>query len=370
MAISYYKSHRPSKELRQAGVPDLCSCNGNRPGVTLVELLVVTVLIVLVCGVALTLYQLTVRHSVQQQAIQDQTQNLRAALYTVARDVRMAGNGLNFMGNQMVQIFIPVGLTDNDIQKDSGWFRYKGADAHGVRAVFGQNGGATGPDSLTIFRTEVESTIAIGSLQSDYHPGTDNSIFLRDASTAVGLLNAGDMLAITWVGTSVIVQAESFNAGTGEIIIGQRYRPGEPLPGGVIVPEGAQIHNLRDVTFVTYHVDTAENRLMASYMDGSIDSDDYDNTADHSIIVANDIEDFQVAYYLNGTAVPINGILEGNLSGNWVRGVTVSLVTRSSRNMNVSGGGGPLQVMDHTTVGAEDGFVRRIMTEDINLRNF
>ena len=345
-----------------------------RLGATLVELLVVIVLVVLVCGVALTLYQLAARHSVQQQAVIEQTQNLRAALYTVARDVRMAGNGMRFMGNHIVQIYVDPSLVDYDIQEDSGWFIYKGATAYGVRPVFGQNGGIDGPDSLTIFSSEVERSAPLGQLGADYNPGSDDKIILRDLPIVDGTLTAGDMLAITWNATTVIIQAGSFVPSSGEIRIGPRYKPQEPLPGSLSIPEGAEVYNLRDVTFVTYYVDTAENRLMASYMDASIGADDYDDALRHSVIVANDIEDFQVGYYLNpdgsDTVTALNGITEGNLSGRWVRGVALSLVSRSPLKNEASGEGEPIKVMDHTDVGSADGHSRRIMTENINLRNF
>ena len=193
------------------------------------------------------------------------------------------------------------------------------------------------------------------------------------------------MLAITQSTTTIIVQAGKFatSGKNTEITIGPRYKPEATLPGGLSIQQGSSVYNLRDVTFVTYYIDTSKNQLMASFLDGSIDNDDYDDQSRHAIIVANNIEDLQVAYYLNGVhysgSAAADGypeltakqeISEADLSSDWIRGIKLSLVSISPIRSEAAGEGAPIKVMDHTIVGPADGHSRRILTENISLRNF
>jgi type II secretory pathway pseudopilin PulG len=345
-----------------------------KAGLTLVELLIVMVLMIMVGGVAFTLYQVSARYSVQQQAVLEQMQNLRAALYTVARDVRMAGNGLRFIGVQKVQIYLPAAYADPSVQAGSGWFRYKGASADGVRAIYGTNGGAAGPDTLTLFRSESESAAALGQLKAAYMPGGANQFLsLRDPIKADALAD-GDMIAVADGSTAVILQAGSYEDSNRRIVIGPRFKPEAALPGGAGLPEGAKVYNLRNVTFVTYYIDVANHRLMANYYDAAMTNNDLDDVSRRSVTVANDIEDFQVSYFLNQAGTPTMPaapeINEGLLANRWVRGASLALVSRSPRKSETAGEGAPLEVMDHTSVGPPDGHSRRIITEIINLRNF
>jgi len=359
---------------------------GLKAGLTLIELLVVLVLTTVVGGAALSLYLTSVRQSMQQQTLLDQDQNLRAALYTMTRDVRMAGNGLRFIGNEKVQIYIDPSLTDPNIQEGSGWFQYKGAAEPGVRAAFGHNGNVSdvtgGTDTLTIFYSGNEGSLALGSLSQGYTPG-DTSIFLRGGIGA-DTLTEGDMISITSGALSVILQVKSFSVGASEteIVIGERFKPGAPLPGGIALDEGSQVMNLREVTFVTYYVDTVDRRLMASYMNMDISNvDDFDDASRHAVMVAENIEDMQIAYYMNSTAVPPDPprdtITEGDFTGSsWVKGISVSLVARAANKVEASQKAGPIkQVRDHVIAGPSDpqpidGYFRRVLTEDINMRNY
>ncbi len=59
-----------------------------RPGMTLIELMIVLLVSIIILGAAFSLYQVNARYYVAQDALLEQQQNLRAALYSIARDVR------------------------------------------------------------------------------------------------------------------------------------------------------------------------------------------------------------------------------------------------------------------------------------------
>ena len=90
-----------------------------------------------------------------------------------------------------------------------------------------------------------------------------------------------------------------------------------------------------------------------------------------------------MAYYLNGVhysgPAAADGypewtakqeISEADLSSDWIRGIKLSLVSISPIRSEAAGEGAPIKVMDHTIVGPADGHSRRILTENISLRNF
>ncbi|MDR1921431.1 MAG: PilW family protein [Candidatus Adiutrix sp.] len=352
-----------------------------RAGVTLVELLIVMVITVIVAGAGMGVFQLATRQEAHQQDVLEQTQNLRAALYAVARDVRMAGNGLNLIGASLVQVYVPPVLFDNEVQREAGWFRYLGADQYGVRAIYGFNSGADAskPDTLVIFRSEIEAPNPIGQLSASFEPGVNNSLTLQNPIEVNEVLSKGDIIAVANGSTAVILEAEPMAAAsplfTG-INLGSRFRPAETFPGGggLEFPIGSQVYNLRDVTFVTYYVDTVNKRLMANYHDDTIVADfNPEVTADHRARIADNIEDFQVGYYYSGSGLsdpPLDPeINETKLDGAVVEAVKLALVSRAGQRSDVAGEGATVEVMSHEAAG-DSGYSRRVMAETVNLRNY
>lgn len=353
--------------------------SGLKAGVTLVELMVVVVIMAIVASAAFAMFQSTARHEANQQNILEQNQNLRAALYAVSADARMAGSGLALLGVERVQVFVPNAIINPDVQ-DGGnqWFRYAGENDYGVRAIFGtDSGGDAGrSDSLSIFRSEVETTIPMSRLSADYNPGTSATLTLQDSVTEGDVISDGDILAIADGVEAVIVQASLPKDGTtADINIGPRFRPAAGHPNGLTFPAGSSVYNLRNVAFVTYYVDRANMRLVADYHDETFNDDDPSNMTPHLVTVANNIEDFQVAYYYfqrgqTGLAPP-TGAINGSLltpGQVWIQAVQLGLVSRSRNISGVGGPGKPIELMGHTP-DTEDGFTRRVLTEMIQLRN-
>ena len=351
---------------------------GRASGFTMVELLVVIVVSFFVTGAAFALYRTSSQYYVQQDALLEQNQNLRVGLYTVARDVRMAGNCFYLLSPfvSTIQVYsVP----------DGKWFKYDDTlvTEYGIRAVFGKDGGVSEPDTLTIFRAEVESGSPLGTLASDFSPGSTTIIRLTE-NFKQNAVKQGDIVALVVGPMAMIVQVDNFNeTGDNELIVtnNSRFRPDDPLEtpfSGLSFPAGSQVYNLRDVVAVTYYVDTATNCLMASYNDNLVTQMD----AGTSVIVATDIEDFQVRYILNNTPMQVNttpeiwqqgvdGIAENQLgNGNWVAAINLALVSASDRGSSF-GDSQPVALFNHTQVATtSDKKQRRILTETISLRNF
>lgn len=354
-----------------------------RPGMTLIELMIVLVISMIVMGAAFTMYQVNARYYVAQDALLEQQQNLRNALYAIARDVRMAGNGLSLMGVDRLNFYVnDAGLGEAEGMNGTGWFSHKDAENTGIRAIFGQDGGGGGTDTLTVFHADIESAEPLGYLVSDFSTTDTNvTLSLRDA-VADGVLNDGDMLAVANTsGDAVLLEAVNVTATSFKI--GQRFKPGAALPNASFYG-GSGVYRLRDVSIVTYFVDTATNRLMASYYgitDGLAAGDDPFGIQGGPVILANDIEDFQVRYILNGqpsvanilqNIVDTDALSEGQLDNNrWVSAVRLALVSRSPLANESTATWRPISVFNHD-VSAQpvDGHQRRILVDTVDLRNY
>lgn len=375
---------------------------GCKRGLTLIELLVASLIMIVVTGAAFTLFRLTATTEKHQQDVLTQTQNLRAALYAVSRDIRMAGSGLPMVGAPVLQIYVDGDLYDADTQDDGGkngnWFMYKGETEYGVRAIFGSNSynyatpeEQLKSDSLTIFRAELESTAALGVLGDDFTPGISTVVKLKDKIIEGTTFSSGDILAIADGSTAVIVQARLDSGADDDTLrLGPRFNPGKELPDSVGLrsfPAGSQVYNLRDITFVTYYVDTTNHRLMANYHDIALvdkDADDLDKK--HLVTVADNIEDFQVSYYFSvASSVELDQNPDINLKrlndGDVVKAVEMAMVSRSKNRSDLSADASSVEVLGHlddpgkgkiASHRAEDekGYSRRVMSEIVQLRNF
>ncbi len=342
---------------------------------TLIELMIVLLVSVIVLGAALTMYQVSARYYVVQDALLEQQQNLRSALYLIGRDVRMSGNGLHLMNVNKVGIYIDDAAFGEGMG-GAGWFRYRQGGAPGVRPIFGEDGTAENKsDALTIFHTDMESANPLGTLAMPYNAGSTR--FVLTERLLEEALNDGDMVAVSGGGEVVIFEADEVSYGAdSSFAAGDRFRP-----RGVSFPEGASVHRLRDVTLVRYYLGK-NNKLMANYYDftgGSGVSDSLYGETGGPQILADDIEDFQVQYIMDQQAAGANlselealdEISEAFLdSGRSVRAVKIAIVSKSRVANESTAAGRPLSVFNHTVDGKPDGFLRRILTDTIYLRNF
>lgn len=341
----------------------------NPRGFSLIELLVAMVIMVIVASAALVVFRSTAESEARQQENLAQIQNLRAAFYTVARDARMAGNGLLLLGTNRVQIYVHENLRDTDIQENEGWFRYKGDGQYGAGPVYGTDSGSdmNKADTLTIFRSDLEAFSHMASLGQDFTPGASSQIVLENSLTEGVDYSDGDIIAVSDGAVAVILQARVNPSNNKILLIGERFRPTETMksPANYAFGPGARIYNLKNVAFVTYSLDTANLNLMANYHD-RIENEDGTFT-DNKAVVATNIEDFQVQYYDQP-----NGVFTPTLADATIPSVAVRLgmVSRSSTRLFSSDNAGkPIEVLGHTA-STESGYTRRVLVENVQLRNF
>lgn len=370
--MSLFSAHKNSDIRGEIGA----GTRWNRSGLTLIELLIVLVISILVMGAAVTLYQVNARVYVQQDSMLEQNQNLRVGMYTVARDARMAGNSFPLMGLDITHI--QVAGTDGK------WFKYSGVSDYGVRPVWGEDGGANGTDSLTIFRADVESGSAVGQLAGGFSPGGSEDSLALQENFKYNTLQPGDIIALVNGSQAAVLQVSSNEnhfpeKNSSDVITGEtniiylgdtRFVPGESMPNILGFPAGTYVYNLRDITFVTYSIDDKHN-LVANYHDAGLTEFD----SNQSVIVATNIEDFQVRYILNGENIgPLlghDGLNPGQLdSTSWVVAVNLAMVARSAIDDGSRKNRPPQQLFNHAYSGTGDGYPRRVLIETIFLRNF
>jgi type II secretory pathway pseudopilin PulG len=342
-----------------------------RPGLTLIELLVALVLTIMIIGATFMIYQTNSRYYYRQQARLEQAQNLRSALYTLARDLRMAGDGLIVMGVPLVHAYLP-----EPDGTGGAWFRYEvdgsGALAGdpGLRAIFGLDA-TDGPDSITVFRSEVESSNAFGQLDEPFLSTSSNLILASPVPERS--VSEGDVLGLVSGRDAVLVKAGTISGpgADGKITLDAALKPGSSFPSSLSFPRGSFVYNLRDVHLTTYWVDTANRNLMARYH--HLAGLDYDDPVKSSIIVAPGIEDLQLRYVMNGQD-PDDGvdgltlaILEAD---NWVRQIQIGLVSRSEYRDPTNSTFMPVSMFNHVVSEPADGHMRQVQTGGVNLRNY
>jgi hypothetical protein len=338
---------------------------------------------VIVTGVAFSIHRLNTSYYLREDAYLQQYQNLRVALYTIGRDVRMAGNGMFLIGPRLkkIQAYVPSreilksGLSE--IQLGLDWYRHADAPASstGVRAIYGVDGGSDRPDTLTVFRSEVEYGAPIGQAK-----GFKGSDLQMSEPVPAGTVKPGDIVVLAKGSQAVLLEAGAFSGNLSDSIpINPKGRYTAPsFTDNFFNPSQAYVYNFRDAILVTYYLaqDTADPKnfnLMADYHD--ITKTSYDNPAAQSSIVAANIEDFQVYYYFDSDPVDLAKVTDtpsigsSLLDSNKVKAVAIGLTSRSAW------GDGPRlhkrpSLFNRDAGSALDNRKRNTLIETISLRNY
>jgi prepilin-type N-terminal cleavage/methylation domain-containing protein len=390
-----------------------------KSGLTLVELLVVIVISLIVSGVAFSVYRLNASYYYREDAYLQQYQNLRVALYTISRDVRMAGNGFSVLGPSLkqIQVYTPTmeratcGSPATTTVFGYDWFRHSNytsyvppdtciadpsapgcsgggsvpcsvnpADTPGVRAIFGIDGGEYDSDSITIFRSEIESGELLGKLTAV----SGNKITITpEAETSdknfEKAILPGDILALVNGENAVVLEvAGDYIDGDTEIPIktGGRFTPNSLT--SIPYLSGSFIYNFRDVTFVTYYVDQEKNQLMADYHDrtkiddGGADRSD-DPTGRRSFAVAYNVEDLQIYYFFDDVNMVLvatdPAISTARLDDQRIRAVAIGITSRSPYGEGARNKFRP--ALFNRRAGTDrDDRVRSTLVQTIYLRNY
>ena len=345
------------------------------PGVTLVELLVVSALALIVSGVAFSIYHVNTVHYLRQEAYIQQQQNLRAAMFVMSRDLRMAGTGLLLLGPAVKRIQAwtpsrPVIGPDSRvvIEPTSGWFSLPGPGAEpGARAVFGIDGGELGSDVVTVFRAEMEFPSSLGRVS-----GLSGATLTLSSDAIDGALAAGDIIGLVKGEEAVLMEVEKVDGDEVEIKCGGRLTGPSLAPVGFEIM-GASVYNLRDVSLATYYVDESQNQLMVAHHDQARDG--FDAVDIRSTVVASNIEDLQIHYYFGGDEVDPQALSDGpdishlRLEADSVKVVALGMVSRSGYGEGIARWIRP-SLYNRLDGIDTDNRRRAILSEYIYLRNF
>jgi prepilin-type N-terminal cleavage/methylation domain-containing protein len=364
-----------------------------RPGLTLVELLVVIAVGVVVSGVAFSLYRINTNYYLENEANLLLQQNLRVAISVLSRDARMAGNGLSVLGPgfKLIQAYAPFnpgracGAAPSGVSSLN-WVRHCDSSRTGARAIFGEDGEAKGSDILTIFRATPEYSVPVGEVLSFENSSLELTL---ETATDVGAVKPGAILAIAVGESGYLMEVEKITGG--KVITFKkdgRFTNPSGLPSS-FQAEKATVYNLNDVSIVTYFVDETANQLMVLSHDQAAFLDGGDSVA--PVAIADNIEDLQIYYYfkykedevdnskLNFDPIRVSGTFNGdsthfsNLSDKLdrfdVKAVTIGLTAKSSHNRGRGGFFRPA-LFNHEAGLTKDNYLRESIMETVQLRNF
>jgi hypothetical protein len=286
----------------------------------------------------------------------------------------MAGNGLMVMGSNVkrIQAYTPsqVALDSAVVSIDAspGWFKNYDDSKYGFRAVFGIDGGANHPDTVTVFRAEVEYPDPLGRVNTHSGQVLELSQNLRD-----GVIADGDIIVlINGPNNAVLLEVQDWEDAKITYKNNGRFT-GPSGPPDTFPVEGSAVFNLRNVSLVTYYVDQDNYRLMAAHHDQSYTG--YDSPATKSSVVANNIEDLQLYYFFDSEEVnpdKLNldpDISSDRLDDSTIKAVAVAMTSRSGYGEGATGRTRP--ALFNSQAGEEsDNRRRNTLTEYIYLRNY
>ncbi|MDR1608916.1 MAG: hypothetical protein LBT38_10990 [Deltaproteobacteria bacterium] len=354
-------------------------CPTKRLGITLIELLVVILLGLIVTGLAFAIYLRNSHHYYESEATLQAQRNLRVALSTLTREIRMAGNGMFVLGPGLstIQVYAPTmasrACNSKPIITDTlAW--YKNCDeisGQGVRAIFGEDGDSDSSDVITIFKAEPEFSQKLGTL-SDF---SGDEIVISSGIDEEAVM-VGDLLGIINDDyEAVVMEVESITDSGAERKIkinkNGRYTSPNILPSGYS-SRGIKIFNLKDVVLASYYVDEASNRLMVVYHDQKINP--LDPKVSPPIVIAENIEDLQFYYYFdneevdNAKLVLDPGISSDKLKNHSIVAISVGLTAKTTYSQNLAPQVRP--ALFNRSIGTtSDKFDRISIMETVNLRN-
>ncbi|MDR3203662.1 MAG: PilW family protein [Deltaproteobacteria bacterium] len=355
---------RPLGQLKAQVFKALALLNRRRSAMTLIELLTVVFLGSLLMSMVFMLYSSSSRSFMRQESVLEQMLNLRSGISGVSRDLRMAGNGFSLLGlnqNQFLQVY-----NKNEDGSGSSWFKYESGSDFGVKPIFSIDG-SQAPDSLTICSLAPDFAAPLGMLETGFTSSSDSLKLSEVLTFPAGLddevLKSGDYLALVPAsGSPILVQATSDGSNLTDIDIAPL--PSGTLPNGVTeIGAGSLVYNVKSVRLHTFRVNTTDNTLV-------MDSDEAEGD-----ILAEDIEDFQVAFCLgdddpSNLANYVHDLSGQDLLSRPVKAVRIVVISRSPREDPYKGNHLPIPALNHTVVGGPDNYVRRLLETTIQLRNY
>ena len=316
---------------------------GNRPGFTLIEILVAVGLAGILMTVMFTMFRTSQRSYTTQDEVAEMQQNLRVAMMYVSRDLRMAGLGGNLLSEMVPSVQVFTGEV-------SAW---------NMNKAFTIINSDVGPDQIDIF---------YGSITDGEYVATTTKP-MADASAELVVTDPdefqeGDAVVITdglsaalFVVSSVEVALKKL----GHDSAGSIYNPPAgfnafPTGGGYSI--GARVYNFGKLHWVRYYIDQTDPfhpKLMADYHDGQPD-----------VVIADGIEDMQLYYYLkDGTETDDPTGKEDD-----IRAVRITFVARTNKEDQFTKRFNQPVIEDHDPGAApQDGYRRMVLSSTIQCRN-
>jgi type IV pilus assembly protein PilW len=315
----------------------------SRPGFTLVELLVAMSMGLIVLTVMFTMFRTSQRSYVLQDYVAEMQQNLRVAMYSVSRDLRMAGCGINILSN-----LVPTVEVYSD--GEATWRNLQGITA---------TNSTTGPDQIELFIGDIQSgeydatiTKAMPDASAELEVDTVANFKEKDCVIISNGINAALFVVTTVENAPAKLQHD-----TTEILNPPAAFKAFPHGGGFF--QGSRLYNFGNGRWVTYYIDTATDtahpRLMANLHDNN-----------PAVVVAENIEDMQFHYFM------ADGSDTDNPAGNEndIRAIRVTFCSRTDavdRDANVFR---PVTIEDHNPGAVPpDGYRRRLLSTVIKVRN-
>lgn len=300
-------------------------------GFTLIEILITMAVVSIIMVAVIAAFNIQQKSQVKQQLIAEVQQNARAAMYMIARDIRMTGFGL---GDGEVTYWEAIGESS-------------------YMAINIINGGAN-PDRIEVlYATPVDLqngcevnalTTSLVNIAEDPLNVSGETCFVSGENV---ILTNGDHSSLLWL-TDVQPQILGHDPDTGV----------NPPAGSVITAKGSYdvgstVYKLRYVTYAINGAGT-DNPTLRLDDTGPIDGDQLGSTD----VIAEDIEDLQAVYvFEDGDTASAYNDTDADTTNDYadIRAVKVNIVARTRvKNENFDG----------------DGYGRRNLELELKIRNF
>lgn len=375
------------------GLPPTSGRRLSRAGFTMVELLVSMGVGAIVLMAMVMFFLNTNRSYLNQDEMIVMNQNLRLAMDSISRDVRMAGSGMGLFGNEVNRVYIsynksvagayqpkcypsatgpnpgkasdgkygivPVDSCDGEIDGTDGisllgFMPFMGSPLGATDGYTGHDpieGLGWNKDMLDDFRIKTAQPLAIAVLvedSGDYKP----RIFVTS-----GLASTSES------GTNYNFSLPVASSGALQSI----YNTGAYAQGGPYGSVNYYTFVMGDFFWLHYFIDRTETTnpkltLWARHTGVA---------GQEEMVVANAIEDLQFKYMVDDDPTAYDSLSDNaiDLDKNRVTAVKVALVARTERPSATGGRFSPVQVYNHTTVGPVDSYRRQALETVVYLRN-
>lgn len=323
-----------------------------RKGSTLIEVLTALLIFSIVLTAAFATFNFQKQSYTTQTRVAEMQQNLRAAMDTLLRDLRMGGYGLNS------NINVPLSVVGGT-----------GTSTIIMRGFQGADGGSSAPDGIYILYAydmdntvpAMQPTLTTASVTAG-NGGVTASVTL---GTGVGNRFSVDDLVLLNNGTTAdLYQVTSGD--NGSVTFASSRTINAFGHGGNVYDVGSKVSRARFVRYFIDGTDAAHPRLMVTRLPGSV-----------SQPVADDIEDLQFVYgiassndnaLVSSTVNALSSDASSDPDRQRIRRINLSIVARTG--VYEKGWHGQRPTLGNRSAGSVDQYRRRILNNmTVDIRN-